>query len=57
MHIASDACQTVAYLPAEELPSRLPQLESSEGLVPVVLYMLNLSCLQCIVYKNKNALL
>lgn len=46
MHIASDACQTVGYLPAEGIPSRLSQLESSEGLVPIGLYMLNHSCLK-----------
>lgn len=42
MHIASEACQTVGDLPAEGLPSRLSQLESSQGLVRISLYMLNL---------------
>lgn len=45
MHIASDACQTVGYLPAVGLPSRLSQLESSEGLVPLGLLHV-LSCLK-----------
>jgi len=46
MHIASDACQTIGYLPAEGIPSRLSQIESSEGLVPIDPYMLNRSCLK-----------
>lgn len=40
MHIATDASQ------AEELPSRLSLLETSEGLVPIILNLLNLSCLK-----------
>ncbi|ESQ27923.1 hypothetical protein EUTSA_v10018282mg [Eutrema salsugineum] len=32
MHIASESCQAVGYLPADELPSRLSQIESSEAI-------------------------
>lgn len=46
MHIALDACQIVDYLPAEGIPSQLSQIESSEGLIPMGLYMLNRSCLK-----------
>lgn len=34
MHTATDACQSVGYLPAQGLPSRLSQLEeTSQGLL------------------------
>lgn len=43
MHTESDACQSVGYLPAQGLPSRLSQLEeTSQGLLLLTIsYMFN----------------